>query len=79
MSRKVLVLSLLPAAAIPVIGLTSASEAAAPVRLSLTSTDVARGKSIAMVQVLNGFGCSGANLSPELKWTNAPAATKSSR
>jgi Raf kinase inhibitor-like YbhB/YbcL family protein len=28
-------------------------------------------------QVLNGFGCNGENLSPQLSWENAPAATKS--
>jgi len=46
-------------------------------RLVLTSTDVANGKAIANEQVLNGFGCSGANISPDLKWANPPAATKS--
>ncbi len=28
-------------------------------------------------QVLNGFGCSGKNISPALKWVNAPENTKS--
>jgi hypothetical protein len=28
-------------------------------------------------QVFSGFGCNGKNISPHLKWTNAPAATKS--
>jgi Raf kinase inhibitor-like YbhB/YbcL family protein len=28
-------------------------------------------------QVFNGFGCSGANISPELKWENAPKDAKS--
>ena len=28
-------------------------------------------------QVFNGFGCTGENISPQLSWTNAPAATKS--
>jgi Raf kinase inhibitor-like YbhB/YbcL family protein len=28
-------------------------------------------------QVLNGFGCTGENLSPQLAWENAPAGTKS--
>ena len=30
-----------------------------------------------MQQVLNGFGCTGQNLSPQLSWENAPAGTKS--
>ncbi|AHM60690.1 phospholipid-binding protein ybcl [Flammeovirgaceae bacterium 311] len=28
-------------------------------------------------QVYNGFGCSGANISPQLSWENVPAGTKS--
>lgn len=32
---------------------------------------------IAIDQVYNGFGCSGKNISPQLSWHNAPAATKS--
>lgn len=28
-------------------------------------------------QVFNGFGCTGKNISPELKWKNAPKGTKS--
>ncbi|HEV8504593.1 MAG TPA: YbhB/YbcL family Raf kinase inhibitor-like protein [Chitinophagaceae bacterium] len=28
-------------------------------------------------QVLNGFGCTGQNLSPQLSWENAPSGTKS--
>jgi Raf kinase inhibitor-like YbhB/YbcL family protein len=28
-------------------------------------------------QVLNGFGCTGQNLSPQLSWENSPAGTKS--
>ncbi|HXJ00496.1 MAG TPA: YbhB/YbcL family Raf kinase inhibitor-like protein [Micropepsaceae bacterium] len=45
--------------------------------LTLTSTEVANGKTIAAEQILNGFGCSGANVSPGLKWTEPPAGTKS--
>ena len=42
---------------------------------TLTSKDV--GGQATMQQVFNSFGCSGANLSPELSWTNEPTGTKS--
>ena len=42
---------------------------------TLTSKDV--GGQATMQQVFNEFGCTGANLSPELSWSNAPAGTKS--
>lgn len=35
------------------------------------------GGTLKMEQVYNGFGCTGANISPELSWTGAPAGTKS--
>jgi hypothetical protein len=72
MACKAFVPALLVALAIPV----AASEAAAPAMV-LSSTDIAEGKAIAMQQILNGFGCTGGNQSPELKWTNAPATAKS--
>lgn len=43
----------------------------------LTSPDVAEGKMLGQKQILNGFGCSGGNVSPELQWRNAPAGTRS--
>ena len=46
-------------------------------RLTLTSAETANGKMMAMEQVLNGFGCSGANVSPGLKWSDPPVGTKS--
>ena len=55
----------------------AAAHAAPAGALNLTSTDVAEGKAIATQYILNGFGCTGGNQSPELKWTGAPAATKS--
>ena len=42
---------------------------------TLKSSDV--GGQATDQQVFNGFGCSGANISPELSWSNAPAGTKS--
>ncbi len=43
---------------------------------TLTSADLKNG-AITDAQVLNTFGCSGGNVSPQLSWTNAPAGTKS--
>jgi len=42
---------------------------------TLKSKDI--GGQMTLQQVLNGFGCTGQNLSPELSWENAPAGTKS--
>jgi Raf kinase inhibitor-like YbhB/YbcL family protein len=42
---------------------------------TLKSKDI--GGQMTLQQVLNGFGCTGQNLSPELSWENAPAETKS--
>lgn len=47
-----------------------------PGTFTLTSTDVKSGV-FTDAQVLNTFGCSGGNVSPQLSWTNAPAGTKS--
>ena len=43
----------------------------------LTSPQVKAGGVIAGQQVFNGFGCTGANVSPALNWKGAPAGTKS--
>jgi len=42
---------------------------------TLTSKDL--GGSFTIKQVNNSFGCNGDNISPHLKWTNAPEDTKS--
>jgi Raf kinase inhibitor-like YbhB/YbcL family protein len=42
---------------------------------TLKSDDL-RGQ-LTQAQVFSGFGCSGKNISPSLKWTNAPGNTKS--
>ncbi len=44
---------------------------------TLTSADIKPGGTIAEEQVFNGFGCSGKNVSPALKWSGAPKETKS--
>ena len=43
----------------------------------LTSPDIAAGATIAPRFVFNSFGCTGDNVSPELRWQGAPAGTKS--
>ena len=43
----------------------------------LTSPDVADGGTIKAGQVYKGSGCTGANVSPALRWSGAPAAAKS--
>ncbi|HEX6492040.1 MAG TPA: YbhB/YbcL family Raf kinase inhibitor-like protein [Candidatus Dormibacteraeota bacterium] len=45
--------------------------------LSLTSSDVHDGGTIALTHVYNATGCTGQNLSPALAWSGAPAATRS--
>jgi Raf kinase inhibitor-like YbhB/YbcL family protein len=45
-------------------------------KFEVSSTDIAKGKPIAMDYVFNGFGCTGKNISPALSWKNAPAGTK---
>lgn len=47
------------------------------VSFTLSSPDIAAGSTIANKHVLNGFGCSGENISPALVWTNPPAGTLS--
>ena len=44
---------------------------------TLMSNDLAHGKFMDKRQEFNGFGCSGGDQSPHLKWSNAPVGTKS--
>ena len=43
----------------------------------LTSSDIGPDKPLALDFVFSGFGCTGANQSPALSWSGAPAGTKS--
>jgi Raf kinase inhibitor-like YbhB/YbcL family protein len=43
---------------------------------TLTSPDLASG-TFSNMFVLNGFGCTGGNVSPELRWSNVPPGTQS--
>ena len=44
---------------------------------SLVSPQVQEGRTAAMEQVLNGFGCTGQNISPALRWDDPPQGAKS--
>jgi len=54
-----------------------AAPASAQGRFTLTSPDVKPGATLAARHVFNSFGCSGQNVSPALRWSGAPAGTKS--
>jgi hypothetical protein len=60
-----------------VISLLALMFAAPAQALDLESTDIQADIQIDNKHVLNGFGCSGENLSPALSWKNAPEGTKS--
>jgi Raf kinase inhibitor-like YbhB/YbcL family protein len=55
-------------------GCSSTAHADTPV-FTLSSPDLASG--VTDKFVLNGFGCTGQNVSPALEWSNLPAGTKS--
>lgn len=44
---------------------------------TLTSPQLVSGNGFKQEQVLNGFGCKGGNISPELHWSGEPEGTKS--
>jgi Raf kinase inhibitor-like YbhB/YbcL family protein len=46
-------------------------------QFSLESPAFKKGAMLGMEQVFSGFGCTGKNISPALKWKNAPKDTKS--
>jgi len=45
--------------------------------LTLTSQDIKQGEFMSKVHEFNGYNCSGGDLSPHLKWSDAPKGTKS--
>lgn len=59
-----------------VVGLCVNAAAADP-SFTLLSPDLPAGKPIAEQFTANAFGCHGPNESPALRWSNAPAGTKS--
>lgn len=50
---------------------------AAPATLKIESSDFREGGPIGLAQAFQGFGCTGSNRSPALRWSGAPAETKS--
>jgi Raf kinase inhibitor-like YbhB/YbcL family protein len=66
--RPVHVLSLL---------LCAATALSAQPRLTVTSAELSGKTQIPEAHVFSGFGCSGANESPSLQWSNVPAGTRS--
>ncbi len=46
-------------------------------QFKLSSPDIKPNVTIAEEQVFNGFGCSGKNMSPALRWSGAPKGAKS--
>ncbi len=50
---------------------------AAASQFKLESQQLSPGQQLVAAQVYNGFGCTGKNISPDLRWKGAPAGTKS--
>ena len=50
---------------------------AAGAQFTLSSSDFSPGGTLADEQAFDGMGCTGRNLSPQLRWSGAPAGTKS--
>src|SRR6478672_8951926 len=62
-------------AAAPFVFLACHSDAQSP-QFTLSSPDLSSGKFDTKF-ILNGFGCTGQNVSPQLVWSGIPAGTKS--
>ncbi len=60
-----------------VLATTIAATTAAAAPFTLKSADFKDGGAISDKHVLDGFGCTGGNISPELEWSNPPQGTKS--
>ena len=59
------------------LALLGAASLAHAAGFTLSSPTIKPGSTLTQAQVFNGFGCSGQNISPALKWSGAPAGTKS--
>ena len=56
---------------------TTALGTASAADFKLSSPTIKPGSTLSEAQVFNGFGCTGKNVSPALKWSGAPAGAKS--
>lgn len=59
------------------IGLGFAATPALAAGFTVTSPDIANGRTIPMIHVFNAGGCTGGNQSPALSWSGEPAGTQS--
>jgi Raf kinase inhibitor-like YbhB/YbcL family protein len=59
------------------VGALAAASLAHGAGFKLESPSIKPGAMLTDAQVFNGFGCSGKNVSPALKWSGAPKGTKS--
>ena len=66
----------LAARAVALAALATALGSAHAADFKLTSPTIKPGSMLSDAQVFNGFGCTGKNVSPGLKWSGAPAGTK---
>ena len=66
----------LAARAVALPALAAALGSAHAADFKLTSPTIKPGSMLSDAQVFNGFGCTGKNVSPALKWSGAPAGTK---
>jgi Raf kinase inhibitor-like YbhB/YbcL family protein len=59
------------------LGVGIAAPVTAHADMTLTSASIPADGKVPSAQVLNGFGCTGGNVSPALAWSGAPKNTKS--
>jgi len=71
---KKTLMKLLSPLAVIAIGFSTSADANT---FKLSSNDIKQGEFMSKSQEFNGFGCSGKDLSPHLKWSGAPEDTKS--
>jgi Raf kinase inhibitor-like YbhB/YbcL family protein len=64
-------------AALLALALLLAAPGARAAGFSLRSPDIPAGGAIPLRQVYDGFGCTGANISPALRWSDPPPGTRS--